>query len=72
MADTSARVQGLTDWPWQELGVLSDALYEQLKSGTREVMLAAGENPDDTAWFRIRVRQVAYGVNSQADREGRS
>lgn len=58
------------EWPWQELDVLSDGLYEVAKSLTREIMISAGENPDEEdELFRIRVGQVLFGANSRAERE---
>jgi hypothetical protein len=58
------------EWPWQELNMLSGELYTLAKTRTREIMLAAGENPDgNDKLFRIRVGQALFGANSRAHRE---
>lgn len=58
------------EWPWQELNELSDELYTLAETRTREVMLAAGENPDgNDKLFRIRVEQALFGAHFRAYKE---
>ena len=57
-------------WPWREMNALSNELYQHAKTRTREVMLAAGENPDgNDKLFRTRVGQALFGANTRAHRE---
>lgn len=59
-------------WPWQELNVLADTLYDDLKQRVGEIMRESGEDPYNADLFRIRVRQAAHSINARAEKEGRS